>query len=117
MAAREGLTEICSSGNTRRASSAQAVTSTSTRRSKLRERSSSSQMMRETSPGARPWTRIWVEVSTWGSAIEGSVTEMRLMRSVVLISRDLSTMTRSGAETGGADCGGSVGWVVGGGGG
>src|ERR1022692_3371402 len=44
----------------------------------------------------------------------GSVTEMRLRRSVVLMSRDLSTMTRSGAEPcGWADCGGRVVWVAG----
>src|SRR5467141_1634251 len=39
----------------------------------------------------------------------GSVTEIRLSRSVVLISNDLFTMTRRGAEPcGWADCGGRV---------
>ena len=41
-----------------------------------------------------------------GSATLGSVTEMRLICSVVLMSRDLSTMTRSGAEPWG--CAGRV---------
>ena len=58
MAERDGVTMICSSGKTLFSSSAAAVTSTSTRRSKLRERSSSSQISSETSPAARPWTRI-----------------------------------------------------------
>ena len=71
--------------------------STSTRRSKLRERSSSSQINEETSPGASPLTRTCVGVTTSASATEGSVTETRLSRSVVLMRRDLPTMTRSGA--------------------
>ena len=42
-------------------------------------------------------------------AIEGSVTEMRRMLSVVLISSDLPTMTRNGAEPAACcDWGGSV---------
>ncbi len=98
MAERDGETEICSSGKTRFSSSAAAVTSTSTRRSKLRERSSSSQISNDTSPAARPCTRIWVGVTTMASATASSVTETRRSRSVVLISSDLPTMTRSGAE-------------------
>src|SRR3984885_4064088 len=71
--------------------------STSTRRSKLRERSSSSQINKETSPGASPLTRTCVGVTTIASATEGSVTETRLRRSVVLMRRDFPTITRSGA--------------------
>ena len=106
MAARDGVTSICSSGNTRRSSSAQALTSTSTRRSKLRERSSSSQISSDTSPGALPCTRICVGVMTCAKATAGSVTEIRFKRSAVLISSDLPTR---GAEGGvGSDCGGRV---------
>ena len=97
MAERDGVTMICSSGKTLFSSSAAAVTSTSTRRSKLRERSSSSQISRETSPAERPCTRTWVGVTTEMSATAGSVTETRLSRSLVLMSRDLPTITRSGA--------------------
>src|SRR5579863_9059555 len=97
MAEREGLTVICSSGKTRRSSSAAALTSTSTRRSKLRERSSSSQIKSETSPADRPCTKICVGVTTIASATPGSVTETLLSLSVVLMSSDLPTITRSGA--------------------
>src|ERR1017187_4432726 len=71
--------------------------STSTRRSKLRERSSSSQISSETSPGASPLIRTCVGVTTSASATAGSVTETRFSLSVVLIRRDLPTITRSGA--------------------
>ena len=113
MAEREGVTEICSSGKMRWISSAAAVMSTSTRRSKLRERSSSSQISSETSPGARPLTRTCVGVTARASATVGSVTETRFSRSVVLISRDLPTITRKGAAPGvsgdwGAVAGGGV---------
>ena len=104
MAERDGETLICSSGNIRFSSSATALTSTSTRRSKLRERSSSSQINSETSPAARPCTRICVGVTTSASAMAGSVTETRFSRSVVLISNDLPTMTRRGADPAGGVC-------------
>ena len=55
-------------------------------------------MSSETSPGARPWTRICVGVTTSASATFGSVTDTRFRRSVVLMSNDLPTMTRKGAE-------------------
>ncbi len=97
MAERDGETVICSSGKTRFSSSAAVLTSTSTRRSKLRERSSSSQISNDTSPAARPCTRIWVGVTTMASATASSVTETRRSRSVVLMSSDLPTMTRRGA--------------------
>ena len=87
----------------RRSSSAQALTSTSTRRSKLRERSSSSQMRSETSPGVLPWTRICVGRNYRGESDRRiGDGDMRFRRSVVLISRDLPTITRSGAEP--CDC-------------
>ena len=54
-------------------------------------------MSRETSPAERPWTRTCVGVTTSMSATAGSVTETRLRRSLVLMSSDLPTMTRSGA--------------------
>ncbi len=97
IALREGVTLIFSSGKRRCISSEAAVISTSTRRSKLRERSSSSQISSETSPGASPLTRTWVGVTTSASATVGSVTETRFSLSVVLIRRDLPTITRSGA--------------------
>src|SRR5258706_4294119 len=132
MALRDGETAMTSSGKMRWISSAAAVTSTSTRRSKARERSSSSQIRRETSPGVRPCTSTWVGVTTNASATAGSVTEIRLRRSLVLMSRDLPTITRRGAEPCGSadgevDWGGRVvvavsgvtagGWGGGGGGG
>ena len=67
-----------------------------TRRSKLRERSNSSQMSNETSPGAKPLTRTCVGVTASASATVGSVTDTRFSRSVVLIRRDLPTITRRG---------------------
>src|SRR5208282_6491114 len=100
IAEREGVTLICSSGKRRCISSLAAVMSTSTRRSKLRERSSSSQMSRETSPGESPLTSTWVGVTTSASATAGSVTETRFSLSVVLIRRDFPTITRSGAAPG-----------------
>src|ERR1019366_1813560 len=100
IAEREGVTLICSSGKRRCISSEAAVISTSTRRSKLRERSSSSQISSETSPGASPLTRTCVGVTTSASATVGSVTETRFSLSVVLIGRDLPTITRSGAAPG-----------------
>ena len=50
---------------------------------------------------------------TWGKAMAGSVTETRFSRSVVLISSDLPTITRKGAdpwvdEEDCWDCAGSV---------
>src|SRR5207302_6455538 len=72
MAERDGLTEICSSGKIRLSSSEAALTSTSTRKSKLRERSNSSQISNDTSPGERPCTRICVGVTTSASATVGS---------------------------------------------
>ena len=77
-------------------SSCAAVTSTSTRKSKLRARSDSSQIRSETSPGDRPCTKTWVGVITCGSAISGSVTDTRFKRSVVLMRRDLPTITHNG---------------------
>src|ERR1700686_2060847 len=96
IAERDGVTLICSSGKRRCISSVAAVMSTSTRRSKLRERSSSSQIRSETSPGARPLTSTCVGVTTKASATAGSVTETRFNLSVVLIRSDLPTMTRNG---------------------
>src|SRR5208337_5462425 len=100
MAERDGVTLICSSGKRRCISSVAAVISTSTRRSKLRERSSSSQISSETSPGESPLTRTWVGVTTRASATLGSVTETRLSLSVVLMRMDFPTITRSGAAAG-----------------
>src|SRR5208283_4662637 len=52
---------------------------------------------------------ICVGVMTCGKAIVGSVTETRRSLSVVLMSSDLPTMTRNGADpTGSWDWGGSV---------
>src|ERR1035441_2546675 len=62
-----------------------------------RERSSSSQISSETSPGASPLIGTCVGVTTSASATAGSVTETRFSLSVVLIRRDLPTITRSGA--------------------
>jgi len=58
------------------------------------------QIKSETSPGASPLTRTWVGVTTRASATVGSVTETRFSLSVVLMSRDLPTMTRKGAAPG-----------------
>src|ERR1700677_4274375 len=126
MAEREGVTLICSLGKRRCISSEAAVISTSTRRSKLRERSLSSQMSRETSPGESPLTSTCVGVTTSASATAGSVTETRFSLSVVLIRMDLPTMTRSGSPPGTAlwlavdavvvDCGAAGGLFLGEGG-
>src|SRR5205807_3564083 len=105
MAERDGLTEICSSGKIRLSTSEAALTSPSTRKLKLRERSNSSQISNDTSPGERPCTRICVGVTTKASATVGSVTETRFSRSVVLMSKDLPTITRSGAAPCPSACG------------